>query len=301
MIGEFEPRRERNPSDNLIGDFLPLAHRYGLESITMIALNSRLGCFDKVLPPDVKKTMEALDLIIKRFPDLLMGFPWWNYVPKRWSSVYRVCEDNFQIVADFAKEKIDDAIKASKENPKTDAQELSVLEKLILRNGPDSAITYVMAFDMVLVGIDTTGNTFAFLLYQLAKHPDKQEKLRQEIFSFNKADLTAQDIGQMKYFRACLQESFRLIPTIANMVRVLPRDTVIREYKIPAGTLVMWSKSIMGRDPNRFPNPEQFIPERWIENKKEINPFSVRNSATVQGCASGSVSPSWRFKLACAS
>ncbi len=273
----FESRRERNPSNNVIEDFLPLAHRYGLESITMIALDSRLGCFDKVLPPDVKKNMDALDMIIKRFPDLLFGFPLWDYVPKRWSSVYRVCEDNFHIVADFVKDKIDAAVKVSKENPKTGAQELSVLEKLILRNGPNSAITYVMAFDMVLAGIDTTGNTFAFLLYQLARHPDKQEKLRQEILSFNKANLTAQDIGQMRYFRACLQESFRLIPTISNMVRLLPHDTVIRGYKIPAGTLTMWSKANMGLDPNHFSNPEEFMPERWIENKKEINPFSVRN------------------------
>ena len=33
----------------------------------------------------------------------------------------------------------------------------------------------------------------------------------------------------------------------------------------------------MGQDPKQFPDPEKFIPERWIENKKEIHPFSVRN------------------------
>ena len=33
----------------------------------------------------------------------------------------------------------------------------------------------------------------------------------------------------------------------------------------------------MGQDPKQFTDPEKFIPERWIENKKEINPFSVRN------------------------
>ena len=33
----------------------------------------------------------------------------------------------------------------------------------------------------------------------------------------------------------------------------------------------------MGEDPKQFPEPEKFIPERWIEHKKNIHPFSVRN------------------------
>jgi len=33
----------------------------------------------------------------------------------------------------------------------------------------------------------------------------------------------------------------------------------------------------MGRDPKMFPDPEKFIPERWIECKNEIHPFAVRN------------------------
>ena len=114
-------------------------------------------------------------------------------------------------------------------------------------------------------------------IYELAKNPDKQEKLRQEILSFGKYELTAQDIGQMRYFRACLQESFRLNPTIATMVRVLPNDSVIRGHRIPAGTMVMWSNAVIGKDPNLFPEPDKYNPERWIENKHEINPFAVRN------------------------
>ena len=39
------------------------------------------------------------------------------------------------------------------------------------RNGPESQITQVMATDMVNAGIDTTGNTLAFLIYNLARNP----------------------------------------------------------------------------------------------------------------------------------
>ena len=111
----------------------------------------------------------------------------------------------------------------------------------------------------------------------MARNPEKQEKLRQEILSFGKEDMTAQDIGQMRYFRACLQESFRMNPTIANMIRVLPHDTVIRGYNIPAGTMVTWFNSVIGNDPNLFPEPDKYIPERWIDNpdlEKYFVPFT---------------------------
>jgi cytochrome P450 len=44
----------------------------------------------------------------------------------------------------------------------------------------------------------------------------------------------------MPYFRACLKESFRLIPTVNGFSRVLPQDTVIGGHRIPAGTMVLW-------------------------------------------------------------
>ena len=43
------------------------------------------------------------------------------------------------------------------------------------------------------------------------------------------------------------------------------------------GTLVLWFPTLMGQDPTQFTMPEKFIPERWIQDKKDIHPFSVRN------------------------
>ena len=95
----------------------------------------------------------------------------------------------------------------------------------------------------------------AFLLYQLATNPEKQEKLREEIQSFGHQQVTTKDVAQMKYFRACQQESFRTFP-IANInMRVLPHDVTIRGYNVPAGTAVMWSPMLTGKKPEIFPDP----------------------------------------------
>ena len=187
--------------------------------------------------PDVERNIDAINYLVEHFPELLYGIPWWKMMPKRWNKFYRTCEDNHHIAADFIKAKIDAAIQRveEKKDHLDSLNEISVLEKMIIKNGPNSPITYVMAFDMVIAGIDTTGNTLSFLIYNLSRNPDKQDKLRQEIQQFGKSNLTVQNVGQMPYFRACLQESFRLTPTENVMPRVLPQETVIGGHKIPAG------------------------------------------------------------------
>ena len=56
-------------------------------------------------------------------------------------------------------------------------KDMSVLEKFIDRNGADSPIPSIMASDMLLAGIETTGNPLGFLLYNLATNPNKQAGL----------------------------------------------------------------------------------------------------------------------------
>ena len=214
-----------------------MSHRFAFESITAIALDTRLGCMDEKLSPELERNLDAIKVLVERFPELLYGIPWWEVLPPRWNKLYRTCEDNLHIAADFVKGKIDAAIKKvdEKKDHLASQAEISILEKMIIKNGPNSPITYVMAFDMVVAGIDTTGNTLSFLIYNLSRNPDKQDKLRQEIQQFGQSNLTVQNVGQMPYFRACLQESFRLTPTANSMGRVLPQDTVIGGHKIPAG------------------------------------------------------------------
>jgi len=216
---------------------LTLCHLFAFESITAIALDTRLGCLNDTLAPDLQKNFDVIKVLVERFPELLFGIPWWKVMPPRWNKLYRTCEDNLHVAADFVKGKIDAAIKKvdEKKDHLTSQSEISILEKMIIKNGPNSPITYVMAFDMVVAGIDTTGSTLSFLVYNLSRNPDKQDKLRQEIQRFGRSNLTVQDVGQMPYFRACLQESFRLTPTVNTMARVLPQETVIGGHKIPAG------------------------------------------------------------------
>ena len=81
----------------------------------------------------------------------------------------------------------------------------------------------------------------------------------------------------MKYFRACLNESFRLSPTIPYLGRILPQDLVIRGHVIPAKTFIMWMTMILGKDPRVYGDPENFRPERWLEDKDKVSGFCKRS------------------------
>ena len=87
-----------------------------------------------------------------------------------------------------------------------------------------------------------------------------------EIESFGHRTLTLQDVVKMKYFRACQQESFRLLPTTNGNLRIIPNDIVLRGYKIPAGTLIIWNTMLLSQDDSIFENPgnSQLNAKYWI-------------------------------------
>ena len=63
-----------------------------------------------------------------------------------------------------------------------------------------------------------TGNTLGFLVYHLATNPEKQEKLRKECQSVGKK-LNVKSLNELRYLKACIQETNRLTPTNAMFAR----------------------------------------------------------------------------------
>lgn len=277
----------RSEKDNSLGDdVLPHIYRFALESISLIALDTRIGCLEKEMDSELNKVFNGIAFFVDAFPELLTRIPTWKFFNPRWNKLFRDTEDNFSLALDYTKSRIDDAKKRIEDHNRTksddedpDKNEVSVLEKLILRNGNNSLVPVVMAVDMMFAGIDTTGNTTAFLLYHLATNPEKQEALRRECQQLGE-HLTAKDLSKARYLNACLKESLRMTPTIAAFGRMIPEDIVVRGYTIPKDTFVMWSAEIFGRDQTIFDNPEVFRPERWLVdeegNKPDINPYAVR-------------------------
>ncbi|CAD7683936.1 unnamed protein product [Nyctereutes procyonoides] len=129
----------------------------------------------------------------------------------------------------------------------------------------------------IFAGYETTSTSLSFLMYELATHPDVQQKLQEEIDATfpNKALPTYDALVQMEYLDMVLNETLRLYPIAGRIERVCKKDVEISGVFIPKGTLVMVPTFTLHRDQNLWLEPEEFRPERFSKEKKDsINPYT---------------------------
>ncbi|XP_072048810.1 sterol 26-hydroxylase, mitochondrial-like [Amphiura filiformis] len=78
----------------------------------------------------------------------------------------------------------------------------------------------------------------------------------------------------MKYLKAAVKETQRLYPSAVVNSRILDEDIEIKGYNVPKGTYIMMNSYTASRDPKIFDNPDEFQPERWLQNEKKYHPFA---------------------------
>ncbi|KAJ1526193.1 hypothetical protein ONE63_009352 [Megalurothrips usitatus] len=139
-------------------------------------------------------------------------------------------------------------------------------------------------------GHDTTAAGISFILYNIAAHPEVQDKLAEEmddIFGDSSRPATSQDLQNMKYAERVVKESLRLYPSVPVFGRSIHEDLPITGgHVIPAGCSVAMSVLLMGRNAKHWPNPEKFDPDRFLpENTVSRHPYAyVPFSAGARNC-----------------
>uniref|UniRef100_A0A6G1SE89 Cytochrome P450 3A4 n=1 Tax=Aceria tosichella TaxID=561515 RepID=A0A6G1SE89_9ACAR len=110
-------------------------------------------------------------------------------------------------------------------------------------------------FFLLLAGFQTTADTITCLVWQLARHPHIQEQLRQSIIK---------DGLDSDYLSWCIQETIRFHPAVPlGTGRILGEDVTVNGMFLPKGSFVMPSTYSIHHDPNIWPEPDEFKPERW--------------------------------------
>ncbi|KAH8254911.1 hypothetical protein KR026_004527 [Drosophila bipectinata] len=131
-------------------------------------------------------------------------------------------------------------------------------------------------------GFETSSSTMSFALYELAQHPEMQQRLREEI---NEAllegggSLTYEKIQGLEYLSMVVDEVLRLYPVLPFLDREYESiqgepDLSLKpfyDFSYENGTPVFIPIFALQRDPKFWPNPNQFDPERFSpENRKNI-------------------------------
>ncbi|XP_060116484.1 cytochrome P450 3A9-like [Heteronotia binoei] len=143
--------------------------------------------------------------------------------------------------------------------------------------GLTDAEVLAQAVIFIFAGYEPSSNSLGYIAYLLATHPDVQQKLQDEIDSVlpNKAPLTYDAIMQLEYLDMVIDETQRLYPLGGRLERLSKKDVEINGVIIPKDTVVMIPPFVLHRDPEYWPEPEEFRPERFSkENRENINPYT---------------------------
>ena len=126
-------------------------------------------------------------------------------------------------------------------------------------------------------GHDTTTSGMSWTLYCLAKHPEHQEKVREEVRSvlMGREWLEYDDLKELKYTQWCIKEAMRLYPPVYQIFRKASEDVELAGYHVPKGTPVHIMILNIHRHPDIWPNPDEFDPLRFHPSNAEgRDPFA---------------------------
>uniref|UniRef100_A0A3Q0SKV9 Cytochrome P450 3A n=1 Tax=Amphilophus citrinellus TaxID=61819 RepID=A0A3Q0SKV9_AMPCI len=133
------------------------------------------------------------------------------------------------------------------------------------------------AMIFLFAGYETTSSSLTFLSYNLATNPQVMKKLQEEVDATfpNNAPVQYQALMQMEYLDSVINESLRVYPIATRLERVAKASVEINGFVIPKDIVVMVPIWPLHRDPEIWPEPEKFKPERFSkENKETINPYT---------------------------
>uniref|UniRef100_A0A8C5WG10 Cholesterol side-chain cleavage enzyme, mitochondrial n=1 Tax=Leptobrachium leishanense TaxID=445787 RepID=A0A8C5WG10_9ANUR len=255
---------ERSARGKWTADLTEELFRFALESVGYVLYGQRLGLLQDYIDPESQKFIDAVSLMFSTTspmmyfpPSLLRRFNasvWTDHV-KAWDVIFNHADRCIQNIYSSMKQR-------------SNTEYCGVLHSLLLQDHLHLEDIKASVTELMAGGVDTTAMTLQWALYELARNPGMQEKLRSEViaarrtFGSNLSSL----LQNVPLVKATIKETLRLHPVAITLQRYTHKETVIQNYKIPEGTLVQVALYAMGRNPNVFSSPEQFSPERWLGN-----------------------------------
>ena len=153
----------------------------------------------------------------------------------------------------------------------------------------DDALVRVLISTM-MAAFDTTSGGIASMAYLLCRHPEWQDRLRDEVMALGAASLTTESVKGLELHDRVWKESLRMMPVAGQLNRQALADVELGGHAIAAGTLVVALTGTTMRDGRYWTRPECFDPDRFsperAEHKQNLGaylPFGGGNHVCVGG------------------
>ncbi|KAK6188669.1 hypothetical protein SNE40_004801 [Patella caerulea] len=274
VVGDLLDRFKRVRSPDMVVENLSSElFNWALESIGTILYEKRMGSLSDIRDPENDKFIQSVRNIFTStvylfgLPPMLSRFfmrSQWKIHEEAWNTVFRIAEKC-----------VTERLEQLKDVSRSEGDEVGIIEYLAERM-PLKEV-YANITELMAGGVDTTSNSVQFLLYEIAKNPNIQNKIHQEVEE-NMKDNGMVDLKNLKYLKASIKETLRMYPVVNNIGRITQSDTVINGYLIPKGKMVGYSPYVLGRNESLYEEADVFKPERWLRDQPggqdKIHPFA---------------------------
>ncbi|KAM7254744.1 hypothetical protein ACFE04_019985 [Oxalis oulophora] len=131
-----------------------------------------------------------------------------------------------------------------------------------------------LILEIFIAGSETTSSTIEWALTELLVNPKAMEEAKAELAKVvgpNKK-FSENDISNVPFLQAVVKETLRLHPVLPFLVpRKATQDTSFMDYQIPKNTQVLVNVWAIGRDPDVWTDPWSFKPERFLNEKSNVD------------------------------
>ncbi|KAH9863981.1 hypothetical protein J1614_009914 [Plenodomus biglobosus] len=154
---------------------------------------------------------------------------------------------------------------------------------------PSTGSLYEEGQALMFGGADTVGNTLMVGTFHLLNQPEKMQKLKAELHaawpSLHVDGPSLRDLEKLPYMNAIIKESLRLSSGVTSgLMRVVPATgAMIAGVSVPPGTDVACGSTFVHYNASIFPEPDKFIPERWLESN-DLDHWLVAFSRGARMC-----------------
>ena len=131
------------------------------------------------------------------------------------------------------------------------------------------------ALTIFAAGHETTANALSWTWYLLATHPEAKARFHEEVDRVLQGRTpNADDLQHLPYTRAVFEESLRLYPPAPAVHRKATTNATVGGLSLPEGAFVLVGTYNLHRHPGFWHNPEQFLPERWLEGERPSSRYA---------------------------